>query len=158
MTVRSKLTLGATLVALTSPAAAYDVATMHPGCLQQHAWCERAASVSYGDQSRFRNALSAVIAVEWMRMVEAARKVATAEGYPVRAPSVEEITADLIQAWRIGSSCCDVALKPPLEVNTKSSVPVDYDALCRSGADGSAESAANVERCVAAVRTAAPKP
>lgn len=158
MTVKSKLALGLTLTALASPAAAYDVATMHPGCLQQHAWCERAAAVSYGDQSRFRNALTAVIALDWMRMVEAARKVAASEGYPVRAPSVEEITADLIQAWRIGSSCCDVVLKPPLETTTKSSTPVDYDALCRSGADGSAQSAANVEQCVAAVRTVSPKP
>jgi hypothetical protein len=154
MSLAGRLVLGAVLVALADPAAAYDVATMHPGCLQQRAWCERAASVSYGDQSRFRNALSAVIALEWMRMVEAAQKVSVAEGYAVRSPSVDEITADLIQAWRIGSACCDVVLKPPLDASAKSSEPVNYDLLCKSGADGSRESAAD---CVAAVQMTSPK-
>lgn len=115
MILKSVLTLAATLVGLTSSASAYDVATMHPGCLQQRAWCERAASASYGDQARFKNALSAVIALEWMQVVEAAQKLSITEGYTVRSPSVAEITANLIQAWRIGSSCCDVTLKPPAE-------------------------------------------
>lgn len=141
-------------IGAAAPAAAYDVATMHPGCLQQRAWCERAASVSYGDQARFRNALSAVIALEWVRMVETAQKVARPEGFAVRSPSVEEITADLIQAWRIGSSCCDVMLKSPAV--EAASRPVDYDGFCRSGAGAGAAEAASVARCVDAVRMTSP--
>ena len=156
MILKSALILAATLAALTSTAEAYDVAQMHPGCLQQRAWCERAASASYGDRSRFRNALNAVIALEWMRVVEAAQKLSIAEGYTVRSPSVAEITADLIQAWRIGSSCCDVTLKPPVETSAKSSEPINYDLLCESGASGSENSAAMTQRCITAIRTAAP--
>lgn len=142
-------------LALPGAARAYDVATMHPGCQEQRSWCERAAAVSYGDPARFRNALSAVIAVEWMRMVEAAQKVVSVEGYAVHTPSVEEITADLIQSWRIGSSCCEVTLKPPVEASAKASEAVDYDVLCR-GAGAAPAGNATLDHCLAAIRTAAP--
>jgi hypothetical protein len=136
-------------LASTGASRAYDVATMHPGCQQQRSWCERAAAVSYGDQARFRNALSVVIAREWVRMVEAAQKVSSVEGHGVHSPSVEEITADLIQAWRIGSSCCEVALRPALDGAARAVEPVDYEELCR----GAGPAAAG---CVAAIKASSP--
>jgi hypothetical protein len=125
------------LVAQLPAARAFDVATVHPGCQQERAWCERAAAVSYGDPARFRNALSAVIAVDWMKTVREAQRQATENGHTVAAPTAEEIASELIQSWRAGGACCEVKLKPPIDEQRAASAVGEFDRICSRSRDGS---------------------
>lgn len=135
-------------------ARAFDAATVHPGCQQERAWCERAAAVSYGDAARFRNALSAVIAVDWMRTVREAQRRAAEGGYSVSAPSVEEIAVELISSWRAGGACCEVKLKPPIDEQGAASAVNEFDRICSRGRDGSKSGDALADGCREAVKAA----
>lgn len=142
-------------LALGGQARAFDAATVHPGCQQERNWCERAAAVSYGDPARFRNALSAVIAVDWIKTVKEAQRRAADGGYTVSAPTAEAIAAELIQSWRAGGACCEVKLKPPIDEQKAASAVNEFDRFCSRGRDGSKSGDALAAECSEAV--SAPK-
>jgi hypothetical protein len=135
-------------------AGAFDAASVYPGCVQQRAWCERAAAASYGDRDRFRNALSAVVSAEWGRIVTAARHAMDSSGSgEIAAPSSAEVTDTLMRDWRAGSACCPVTLQMP-----EISGAEDYTAYCRRIYDGSKNGVERAKSCIRAIRSGSARP
>jgi hypothetical protein len=137
------------LLAGAQAASAFEVSSVNPGCVQQLAWCERAAAVSYGDPERFRSALGVIVSHEWTRYVASAR----AETPGVSTPDVAAIVDGMYKDWRLGNSCCNVTLSAP---GSSSAREPDYSGMCRRG-DDRVDGGAGVRACLEAVSSARTK-